>query len=179
MDTHFVYKSILEFERGDYISGMHFICPPIDATAKKRYTGKKYGVGKRVRLFLNDEINNLMALTIKKHTVTFKCGGTIIINGKSLEDIIYKLVRNGLAHNAQWPQEIELVDNIVFGSAPKITLPKEFLRCLPLIVIGSKENSNCRFKNQCILRINGKSLDINNYWGRIQNVIELVKDNYN
>jgi len=167
-----IEKSIIEFCYGNYFQGMLNICPAIDSTAKKRYNIKENG--KRIKQYLNDELPNLISLG-SGIRADFKAGTTVNIHSETLGGLIYKFIRNPIIHEGEWSKRVVLADNFTLGYDPlgKIVLPKALLRNLPVVVVGSIENASLKFNN--LLEIEGspnKWHDLNNYWGKIDKIIE-------
>jgi len=143
------------------------LCPPIDATAKKRYPRK--GVGARIEKFLNDEINTIIKLGTGIGPIFVDKGG-INLGDESLERRLYKLVRCGLVHDAEWPHEVAISrkgrGKMHFGYSNRVfIIPDNYIRMLPIILIGAPENLNRNFGSAYIIQIGQTKINLNDFWG--------------
>ena len=117
-----VRECIDKLNQSDYENALIQLSIAFDGTAKREYPKEKK-VGKRFKRFLRDTQDIITYFTF---AVTF------LINcqhdGYILEDIIYKVLRCGLLHEGSIPDEIEFVDQIVWGRPNgKWTLPKSYM----------------------------------------------------
>jgi len=173
-----VKEAIDKMNLGDPDNALVQICLALDATAKKEYPKNK--VGERIKEFLRD---NQVFLT---SFVNLEVGGDILMEfqGKSgepetrrLEEVLYKLVRCALVHEA------ELSDRVIVTSELKFGLSKDskFILSLGLIwgmiiaVIGSPANLQERVPDSYGISVRGEKFILNELWGKKVEILRLVR----
>lgn len=93
-----VVRALQAFYENDLEEALFQIAPAIDATAKKRYPGKK--PGDRVRTFLKDEQDLIYRFSTQNRALVDR-GSTILYEGDGeFQSIVYKFVRCAQSHDA-------------------------------------------------------------------------------
>lgn len=146
------------------------ISSAVDATATKYY-------GRRGRKSYKDFIHENLALITK---VGF---GPMILNINikyshpdletdhnglcSIQDILYHVVRCGLAHSAELPSTLKFVnDNSIYNEGDTLVLPASLIYGLIAAVVVCPNNSNQSMPEKYGLELNGIQFIFNNWWGK-------------
>jgi hypothetical protein len=128
-------------------------------------------VGKRFKRFLHDTQDVITYFTF---------AGIFVLDfqydGYTLEDIFYKVVRCGLLHEGSISDEIEFVDQIVWGRPNgKWRLPKTYILGGLLAVIGAPTNVRQRVPDHYSVIVAQKGYPVNQLWGRIDLIRQITR----
>jgi hypothetical protein len=93
-----VVRALNAFYADDLEEALFQIAPAIDATAQKRYPGKKPGV--RVRTFLKDEQDLIYGFSTQNRVSAPKGATFVYGNDGEFQSIVYKFVRCAQSHDA-------------------------------------------------------------------------------
>jgi len=179
----FILRAFNDIKENDLTMAFYSLIPVIDATASKRYPG--LSVGERTKKFLRDELSTIIYISTKLEVNFTEQGGIYygeVGEEKSIEHWIYKLIRNPLVHDAKWNEKFEITyeghNKMRFGYSKGIFLiPDNYIIHLPIILVGAIENSGCDFNKKLIFKIAENYIDLNSYWGKIDELRKWRMDN--
>jgi hypothetical protein len=144
----YLRASVGLFQRGEYEASMLLVSCCADATAKDIYG---QAVGSRIKKFVraNYDIFTRIGFAGAYGAVP---GGTIAVNDpvapttiKSIEEIVYKVVRCSLVHDAQLPTSVRFTSESTYGfSDSGFVIPTNFILALLLCVVAAPCNSGIR-----------------------------------
>jgi len=86
-------------------------------------------------------------------------------NKHSLEEILYD-IRCHLIHELKLPEKVQFTENIIGGNGDPFLLPKNIILGLIAAVVVAPVNSLEYLPPQYIFTVNGKTIKINDYWGK-------------
>lgn len=172
-----VKEAIDKMNLGDPVNALIQVCLAVDATAKREYPKNK--VGERTKKFLR---NNQVFLTA---FVKLAVGGDILLqlkdkNGepetKKLEEVLYKLVRCALVHEASISDRIIITPDPCFGLSKdgKFILSRGLIWGMINAVIGSPANSRERAPDNYWISIGGQRISLNELWGKKDIILQLA-----
>lgn len=92
-----VVRALHAFYEVDLEEALFQIAPAIDATAQKRYPGKKPGV--RVRTFLKDEQDLIYGFSTQNRILVSQSAAIAFGNDGEFQSIVYKFVRCAQSHD--------------------------------------------------------------------------------
>ena len=173
-----VKESIDKLNEGDPINALIQVCIAIDATSKKEYPGQK--PGQRFKAFLKKNQPFITRLSTGK----LEIGGSIIFTTKgrvkSLEEVLYKLVRCCLLHEGDLSEEVEITKNNVLGmtATGKVLVSENLIIAMVGAVVGSPVNIKEKIPDGYTIGLSGTDLriDINSLWGKREYIHELVRE---
>jgi len=89
------------------------------------------------------------------------------------------LIRCGLVHDATWPEKVVISRlgelKMEFGYSNGVfTLPDNYVKMLPYIIIGAPENKGFNFGKKYLITVGTNQIDLNEYWGRVDDLIAEV-----
>lgn len=97
-------------------------------------------------------------------------------NSITLEDIIYKTFRCNLLHEADLPPNVELTEELVYGTQNGVfKLPVTLIYALLIVVIGSPSNHHRKLKGSLVMTIRDVPLNINSLWGNGAEIRRLLQ----
>lgn len=165
-----VRECIDKLNANEYESALIQLSIAFDGTAKKEYPRIKK-VGERFKAFLKANQDIITYFTF---------GGVIFIDcevdGYTLEQIIYKVLRCGLLHEGSIPGEIEFVDELVWGRpGGKWRLPKSYVLGGLLAVIGANNNAGERVPEHYVVVIKGNRYQVNQLWGNSELIRRIMQ----
>jgi len=166
-----VKATIDRLNAGDMESALIHLSSAFDDTAKKEYPKEKK-ISERIKKLLRD---NQDVITF------FSFGGNFFsehkIDDLSLEDVLYKALRCGLQNDGTISNEIEFVDDMMWGKPDgKLCVPVTYLFGSFLVIIGAPGNSHEKVPESYDIRIIGNSFKINNLWGQMEYIREIMKN---
>lgn len=142
--------------------------PAIDNTAKKRYPKEK--VGERIRMFLKDSETIIQFLATTNVL-------TIIAEGMSFEQAIYKFGRTSIMHEGELDHRLVIHKGSRISIGEVWELPHSYIYSMAAAVIFARENSEDVFTRRITLHSPLGVLDLYMLWGKaeeIQHRIEKV-----
>jgi len=176
-----VKEAIDKLNLNDPINALIQVSIAIDATGKKEYPGKKTSF--RCKKFLVEnrgfisrvafgklEIQGPMLFPVK----TSK--GTKSV--KTLEEVLYHLVRCSLLHEGDLPNEVEITSRNEIGMTidGKVLISVNMIWAMILAVIGSRVNRSEKLPPGYTASIEDVNIDLNEFWGDSQRIYNLVKE---
>jgi len=145
---------------GDFENALIQLSIAFDGTARREYPAMK--VGERFMTFLRDNQDIITYFTF--------AGNRFIdctFDGHKLEDIIYRVLRCGLIHEASIPDEIEFVDEVVLSHAGgRWRFPKAYVEGGLLAIVGARSNAAERVPDHYVVVVKGQTHRVNDLWGR-------------
>lgn len=151
-----IESSINSFQQNDFESALVHYFPALDKTAKKRYP--KDGVGKRIKKFLDDELDIITYIATKSIY-------RIHVNGLSFPDAIYKFGRTSIAHEGELDPRINFDNKTGMTIGHQWNLPPSFIIGLIVSVLLAPENSTEQLKKDYYVTIHGDEFDLKKQWG--------------
>jgi len=175
-----VKEAIDKLSMNDPINALIQICIAIDATGKKEYPKEDTSV--RCKNFLAENRGFISRVSFGKLVIR----GPILFpfklqNGttkhKTLEEVLYHLVRCSLVHEGDLPNEVEITPKPQIGMTVdgKVLIPIKMLWALILAVIGSPDNKSQRLPPGYKASIDDVTVDLNEFWGQRERIYNLVK----
>lgn len=175
---NFLSDAINKIIAGDYEMATASLCIAISGTAIKAFPNENKD-STRYKRFLQQ----YMSLIIYVATgLALKKGAPFRVHfdhpkvpkdsegNCSLEDILYHIIRCGLLHEAVFPSIIILGNNISGNGE----VPIGILSGLIIAVIVAPENIYERLTQDYSQIINGKNVNLNDFWGREQELVEYL-----
>ncbi len=180
-----VSEAFVQLLNGDAEAALMQICAPIDKTAKLEASqsgkkpGKKHnkGIGARYKSFVHRNMDIItgvglwgpmlagVRLPYTHPDIQCQPDGTC-----SLEEIIWHVIRCGLYHEAELPNDIVFTDSELGGGnkspAGVLKLPKNLVYGLIMAVVGSPVNKSQTFDDSYCIRIHGENYFLNDWWGK-------------
>lgn len=174
-----IKEAIDKLSKGEYENALIQVCIAIDATAKKEYPGKK--PGERCKKFLRDN----QAFITRVGVGLLEIHGDILFasdlkNGKkdkSLEQVLYRLVRCSLLHEGELTEEVLFTTNNKIGMTNEgiIILPINMIWAIILAIVGSGVNTQERLPDYCTISIGKTTMRLNDLWGKKRDIYSLVR----
>jgi len=176
-----IAHAIQSFSLNDYESALLDIVTLIDSSAKKLYGTKK--VGRRFRKLLDDKKELIFWLftegrfNVAGIHVTFNSGCNTL-SAKTLSELLYDPLRTVLVHEAQFPKDMRITNDLTFGYENGVFFfPRSLVLALLLMLISLP--CNLRYKEPATYKlnlVNGTTIDFTGFWGNEQLLIcELEK----
>jgi hypothetical protein len=174
-----IKEAIDKLHQGGPVNALIQTSIAIDATAKKKYPSQK--PTQRCKNFLR----NQQAFITKVAFGKLEIQGDIYFDssssnsgkkGKTLEDVLYHLVRCSLLHEGEMPKEVEIVHESTFGMTGdgKVIFSVLMIWAMIWSVVGSKVNEAERLPDVYTASIGGITLKLNDLWGKKEKIYELV-----
>lgn len=142
-------SAIDHFSKARFIEGCALMFPLLDKAAKARRPGD--GNKKRMCAFINDELENVIALGTGLDIHFAENNQKIILGTESIGEVFYRL-RCSVLHEADIPERINFVRDggiFVFSLTPEtpsspaiITVPGQFCEILHVALLGCPEYSS-------------------------------------
>ncbi len=176
-----IKEAIDKLKLNDPINALIQVSIAIDSTGKKIYLGKKTSF--RCKKFLEDnrgfisrvafgklEIQGPMLFPIQASKGSKKT--------RTLEEVLYHLVRCSLLHEGELPNEVEITSKNEIGMTidGKVLLPVNMIWAMILAVIGSDVNRLERLPPGYTASIEDVAIDLNDFWGNSERIYSLVKE---
>ena len=175
-----VKEAIDKLNLNDPVNALIQISIAIDATAKKVYPGKKTSF--RCKKFLEDNRGFISRVAFGKLEIQ---GPMLFVmdpsqnskKTKTLEEILYHLVRCSLLHEGELPNEVQITTRNSIGITKdgKVLLPINMIWAMILAVIGSHVNRSERLPPGYTASIGNQTIDLNDFWGNKEQIYSLVK----
>jgi hypothetical protein len=178
-----IKEAIDKLNLNDPINAMIQVSIAIDGTAKKEYPGKKTSF--RCKKFLEKNRGFISRVAFGKLEIQ----GPMLFqltnsnnpkDGKTLEEVLYHLVRCSLIHEGELPKEVEITsDSKIFigmTNDGKVLISTKLIWAMVFAVIGSKVNTSERLPAGYSASIKNLTVDINDLWGNGEKIYKIVKD---
>jgi len=169
-------EAISKIANGDLENALIQVSIAIDASGKKKRPSK--GVGVRYKEFIRDHESLIyfMAIGIKgdsKPIVVFPGENG---NNYDIAHAYYKSVRNGLLHDGEISENLEVVNgNVLTYKDGKISISKIILWALVLAVVCDPINANETFgREYTVTFTNGGEIELHNMWGKMREVYNSI-----
>ncbi|MBE7466105.1 MAG: hypothetical protein HS116_21725 [Planctomycetes bacterium] len=154
------------------------ISTAIDATATKHF--KRRG-RKSYKDFIHENLGlitkvgfgpTIMNINLRYNHPDLKAGPNGLC---TIQDILYHVVRCGLAHAAELPSTLKFVDeNRIQVENGLLVLPASLIYGLIVAVIVCPENSNQTISSNYVLNTRGFRIVLNDWWGRKSELEDLL-----
>lgn len=174
-----ITESITKFSHKDYENALIQIIIAIDATAKNEFPelSGRGNVGKRCKQLIRNNKDLLMLAT------TLKIDCEIILNNKTLDQILYEIVRTSLFHDGELPKNFIINKDLTFSYEKNediISVPYTIISALILCVVGSLKNINERIGNNNVLEIHKNIfINVNEFFGKKEEMQEAIRKRFN
>ena len=160
--------SIRAFMNNDYETCLIHYFPALDKTAKRR---RNEGVGKRIRGFLDDELDIITYVALQN---IFR----IDCDGVSIPEAIYKFGRTSIAHEGELDSRLNFNNQTGMSIGPTWNLPPSFITGMLVAVIVAPENINESFDNDYSFSIHGTNFNVSELWGNRQLIRDWMENIY-
>ena len=156
-------QCVKHLQDDDFEGALVNLFPALDQTAKRRRL--KDGVGKRIKTFLEEE-EKLISIVATGNSFS-----SIVCNGISITDALYKFGRTSIAHEGELDPRLEFNSNgsVLIGTH-KWNLPSGYITGMCIAVITAKENANEYIDAPLALTIFDRSFSIMELWGNSEEV---------
>ncbi|WP_215407079.1 hypothetical protein [Vibrio gigantis] len=151
-----IESSIISFQQNDFESALVHFFPALDKTAKKRYP--KDGVGKRIKKFLDDELDIITYIATQN---IFR----INVDGISFPEAIYKFGRTSIAHEGELDPRLNFDNLEGMSIGQQWNLPPSFIIGLIVSVVLAPENNAEELKGNHGVTIHGDKFELSKHWG--------------
>lgn len=151
-------QCVKHLQTNDFEGALVNLFPAIDQTAKRRMP--KAGVGKRIKSFLEEE-EKLISIV-----ATGNCLSSIVCDGVSITDALYKFGRTSIAHEGELDPRLEFNPNgsVLIGTN-KWNLPSGYITGMCVAAIVSEENKNEHISEPLSITVFDKLFLISDLWG--------------
>jgi len=177
-----VREAIDKLNQGDPVNALIQVCIAIDATSKKEFTGK---LGKKQSHRYKAFLKKHQAFITRVSTGKLEIAGPILftisgpgrpIKCRTLEEILYNLIRCALVHEGSLPNQVQITNENVMGvtSDGKVLISINLIRALIMAVACSDVNRDQRVPEGYSIGIENTRIDLNNLWGRKDLVYRLT-----
>jgi hypothetical protein len=165
-----ILSAIIAMNQGDYEKAVYEVVSAIDATAKKETlineNKKRYTTWLQANRdiitrtgFLMLEIQGEMSFPVINEK-----GDAVQLN---FEEVIYKLVRCSLIHEAEIAKGFILTERqLGMDDSGRILVPRGIAFGLVMAVIGSKVNSGKRLTQNFSFKLGDRTFFYNDLWGK-------------
>jgi len=179
---NFISNAIKNYKDGQYNVALSLTCSAIDATAKKTYPSLNNN--RRIKKFISDNMRIVSFFGLPG----ISCGGLRINcdsmpeikkddqNRVGLEDIIYHAIRCNIIHECKPDPRIEFIAHTSIGGEKngKFFLPAQILNGLIFCVLLQKSNINERVNFEMEIKLPNKIYDINELWGKKEELMPVM-----
>ena len=114
---------------------------------------------------------------------TLKIDCEIILNNKTLDQILYEIVRTSLFHDGELPKNFIINKDLTFSYEKNediISVPYTIISALILCVVGSLKNINERIGNNNVLEIHKNIfINVNEFFGKKEEMQEAIRKRFN
>ena len=143
------------------------VCIALDATSKNEYPSAKK-VSERFKRFVRENLDVITFFTLNGNIVRDR----FQVGDLTFDNLIYKVLRCGLLHEAKVPQLLKFVQpgESVTVSDKQWCLPTTFIMGTLLSVVGASSNGGQRLPGQYGVTVAGKQFSLNDLWGHIEAV---------
>jgi hypothetical protein len=171
-----IKEAIDKLHLGDPINSLIQISIAIDATGKKAYPGKKTSY--RCRTFLRENQAFITKVAFGKLEIQGPVIYQMKTGRKTLEQVLYDVVRCSLLHEGVLPNGVKVTNDTVFGMTAdgKVLISANLIWAMILAVIGSEVNVNESLPELYTASIGEKTIKLNDFWGKKENIYNLVKN---
>ncbi len=166
-----VESSIKSYLESDCESTLIHLFPALDKTAKRRRP--RDGVGKRIRAFLEDELD-----IITYFGAGFQLRG-VKVRGMSIPDAVYKFGRTSIAHEGELDDRLNFDNNSGIKIDEVWNLPPTFIIGLLVSVIVAPENKDESFNYEYKINIGEDTFITTDLWGKKEEIYQWVEDKIN
>lgn len=171
-----IHEAICKIASGDLENALIQVSIAIDASGKKKRPNT--GVGVRYKEFIRDHESLIYFMIVGIKSSATPVMSFPVKNGEYIDiaHAYYKSVRNGLLHDGQIGDKLEVVeDNIISYKDEKISISKVILWALILAVVCDLVNSNEKLEGVHTLTTSkGNKIHIHESWGKQEEVYELT-----
>jgi hypothetical protein len=175
-----IKEAIDKLNMDDSINALIQVSIAIDATSKKEFPGQKTSF--RCKNFLEKNRGFISKVAFGKLEIQ----GPMLfpiqasngsVKNKTLEEVLYHLVRCSLLHEGELPNEIEITSKPQIGMTidGKVLLSIKIIWAMILAVIGSHVNKSERLPPGYTASIENETIDLNDFWGDRDRIYNLVK----
>jgi hypothetical protein len=176
-----IKEAIDKLSSNDPTNALIQVSMAIDGTAKKKYPRKKTSI--RCKKFLENNRGFISRVAFGKLEIQGPMLFQIQTAGdysatKTLEEVLYHLVRCSLLHEGELPNEVEIIPekSIGMSSDGKVLLSVHLIWAMILAVIGSDVNKAERLPPGNTASIEHITVDLNDFWGNSDKIYRLVKE---
>ena len=172
---HFLNSAIEKINQNDFEMAAADVSIAVAGTAKRAFPGKMSD-GQKYKALLKRHMVLISFITIRIRcaSIRLRFEHPDVRSDKdgccTLEDILYHVVRCGLIHEAVFPESIRFGNSISGDGGLPITL----LHGLILAVIVAPENKNESLPQDYSQEIRGKTVRLNDYWGKEQELVRFL-----
>jgi len=170
----YIDDALRHIAEGDYRLALLDISAAVDRTAKRKYSDKK--PGKRIKRFVK-EYQTLIYMFWTVGSLYIHPKATVsFLNGKQIDDVFYKLLRNPAVHGDEF-ESIAFRDDrgIIAIKDGRLHINRDLLIGFLLSVIVDDTNAAERCAKQWIIELSDKVvIDINTAFGNIHYVQSLM-----
>ena len=175
-----IKEAIDKLSLNDSINALIQISIAIDATGKREYPRKKTSF--RCKKFLENNRGFISRVAFGKLEIQgpmlfpIQASDGSIIN-KTLEEVLYHLVRCSLLHEGELPNEVEITPKPQVGmtNEGKVLLSVKMIWAMILAVIGSHANKSERLPHGYTASIEDETIDLNDCWGDRDRIYNMIK----
>ena len=176
-----VKEAIDKLNSNDPINALIQVSIAIDATGKKEYPGKKTSF--RCKKFLVENRGFISRVAFGKLEIQGPMlfpfeGSKGFKTARTLEEVLYHLVRCSLLHEGELPNEVQITPKNEIGMTidGKVLLPVNMIWAMILAVIGSHVNVTEKLPPGYTASIEDVKIDLNEFWGNSDRIYNLVKE---
>ncbi len=176
-----VKEAIDKLNQGDPVNALIQVCIAIDSTSKKEFHGKiKRRPSLRYKAFIKKHQAFITKVAMGKLEIAgpirFQMSESDVADYKTMEDILYKIVRCSLLHEGELPKQVEITNKNVLGitSEGKFLFSLNLIMALIMAVVGSEVNANQRIPDGYSVGIGNTSIDFNDLWGKRDEIHHIV-----
>jgi hypothetical protein len=156
-----VKECIDKYNSDDLDNALIQVCIALDATAKNEYPSIDR-VGERYTAFIRDN-HDIITFCIFNSNVFINCR----FGEYTIEQVIYKILRCGLFHEAEVPAFLRFVpagEEAVLSNA-QWSIPRTFVIGALLAVIGARSNATERLPEDYSIGLADQQVELNVLWG--------------
>jgi hypothetical protein len=171
-----IHEAISKVAAGDLENALIQVSIAIDASGKKKRPNK--GVGVRYKEFIRDHESLIYFMIVGIKSSAKPVMSFPLNNGDTIDiaHAYYKSVRNGLLHDGEIGDNLEVVEGNVIGyKDEKISISTTILWALILAVVCDPINANEKLEGTHTLTTSkGNKIHIHESWGKQEDVYELT-----
>lgn len=172
-----IHEAISKFDNTDYINALIQISIAIDATGKKVFPGKKTSVRSKKYIRNNIDLISIAAFGIVEFQGALKLKLSNSGKPKSIEDVMYSLVRCSLLHEGDLPSQVEVTTKSIIEVTEEgvFLLSSRLIWGMIISVIACPENINEKSITPYTFTLGDEKYDINQLWGQKQLLLERLR----
>ncbi len=171
-----IHEAISKVAAGDLENALIQVSIAIDASGKKKRPNK--GVGVRYKEFIRDHESLIYFMVVGIKSSAKPVMSFPVENGETIDiaQAYYKSVRNGLLHDGEIGDKLEIVEgNVIRYKDNKISISNVILWALILAVVCDPVNSNEKLEGtHTLTTTRGTQIHIHESWGRQEKVYGLT-----